>query len=488
MPWLKCSADGVQPGAAGNENLGRIASFCTRTRAGFAAESRKVQGRAIMFDHAGRQYDRRQCAVGDSLDTIDAALRNLGFVPPRRYGNERNVVCGTAMRVSVREVLDESEPGRATLERLCELVGSGVPVNLSAEEFGEATSVIAAWQRFCESIHSALSQRGLTTGQLGICVPSHQMPLEAYRLIADAVLGRGPRYVFLDSLQMSPHSNPAVDERAAANWLFLWRQRTANRPVAPAYGGIVRSACPLLADEVAATVLPDGGINAPNCTAWLPITLPMTAFATACGQINWASLTSAIGKALSLAEQLYGQVRWHDEQQQQDSRDNRRLAIVMAELGDIVMRRGDDPTSLACLRWLAGVVTRIRDELRTQSRMIARRDGPLPALEQANHVGQWQAGPQRESWRRHWDTAVRHAALRHRNMLVISPYSVIPSAAPSTVAYGDLLPVLAIADAWCFAGPSEFRGWDASQFRDFHRRARATIQGSHAASFVAAGV
>jgi len=88
-----------------------------------------------MFDHAGGQHDRQRCAVADNLDTLDAALRDLGFVPPHRYGVDRNVVCGTAMRVSLREVLDESDAGRAYLERLSELVGSGVPVNLSVEEF-----------------------------------------------------------------------------------------------------------------------------------------------------------------------------------------------------------------------------------------------------------------------------------------------------------------------------------------------------------------
>jgi hypothetical protein len=441
-----------------------------------------------MFDHAGRQGDRQQRAVANDLDSIDGALRDLGFVPPHRYGAERNVVCGTAMRVSVREVLGNSDAGRARLARLCELVGSGVPVNLSAEAFGGATSAIAAWQQFCEVVRSALSQQSLTTGNLGLCVHSHQIPLEAYRLIADAVLGQGPRYVFLDSLQMSAHSNPAVDARAEANWAFLWRQRAVTRPVVPAYGGIVRSACPLLADEVAATILPGSGLNAPNCTAWLPITLPMTAFTTSSGRIRWTLLNQAIGQALALAEQMCGQVRWPDEQQKQDARDSRRLAIMVTGLGDIVQRRGDNPASLSCLRWLAGVVTRIRAELRAGSRKIAAQHGPIPALEQANHVGQWQAGPQRESWRRHWDEAVRHSALRHRNLLVISPYSVVPSAAPSTAAYSDLLPVLALADAWSFAAPPAFRGWEASQYRDFHRRARATIQGSHSASFVAAGV
>jgi len=441
-----------------------------------------------MFDDAGRQDDGRQRAVTNNLDKLDAALRSLGVIPPQRFGIDRNVVCGTGFRVSVQEVLDDLDAGRAQLRRLCESVRGGVPLNLSVEDFGDTATAITAWQRFCEAVRDALSQQTLPTRHLGLCVHSDQLPLEAYRLIADAVLGRGPRYVYLDSLQMSGHFNPEVDQHAEASWSFLWRQRVADRPVMPAYGGIVRSACPLLADEVAATILPGVGLAAPASTAWMPMTLPMTAFATSRGRIRRALLATAIGKMLILAEQMFSQVRWQDELQRRDARDNRRLAIVVTELGDVVQRRGDDPASLACLRWLAGVVTWIRDELRAQSRKIATRAGPIPALEQANHVGQWQAGPQRESWRRHWDQAVRQSALRHRNLLVISPYSVVPFGAPSSAAYSDLLPVIASADAWSFTAPPEFRGWDATEYRDFHRRARATIQGSHIASSVAAGV
>lgn len=441
-----------------------------------------------MFDKAVRRDDRQPRAAANNLDMIDVALRNLGVIPPRRFGVGRDVVCGTAFRISVREVLDDVNASRAQLQRLCELVRAGVPLNLAVEEFGGEARAIKAWQCFCETVRDALARQALSARHLGLCVHSDQLPLEAYRLIADAVLGQGPRFVYLDSLHMSGRCNPEAGERAAASWSFLWRQRATVRPVMPAYGGIVRSACPLLADEVAATIVPGVGLAAPARSAWLPITVPLTVFATASGKIRWAMLSTAIGKTLNLAEQMYDQVRWPDEQQEQDARDNRRLAIMITELGNLVQRRGDDPASLACLRWLAGVVTRIRTELQAQSRTIATRRGPIPALEQANHVGQWQAGPHRESWRRHWNDAVRQSALRHRNLLVISPYAVVPSGAPSIAAYSDLLPVLAYADAWSFAAPPEFRAWDATQFRNFHRRARATIQGSHIASFVAAGV
>lgn len=441
-----------------------------------------------MIDYAGTQYNGSQCAAARDLDTMEAELNKLGFQPPSRYGANRNAVCGTAQRVSVREVLDDDEVGSAFLHRLCKLVGDGIPVNLSPEDFCSQESGIASWQRFCEAIQTALSWRELSGHHIGLCIHSHQMPLDAYRLIADAVLGRGPRYVFLDCLQMTAHGNPAVEQRADANWSFLWRQRGTERPIKPVYGGIVRSACPLLADEVATTVLPASGLHGPVNSAWLPITLPVTNFATPGGRIRWQQLGPAIRESLSIAEQILDQISWHEPDQQADARENRRLAICVTGLGDLVQRNGEDPTSLGCLRWLADVVARIRGELYDQSGRIAVETGAIPALEEANHVSQWSAGPHRESWRQRWDDAVRQSAVRHRNLLVISPYSIIPTRAQAAPAFSDLLPVIALADAWNFAAPPGFRGWNVTQFRHFHRRARATIQGSHSASSVAAGV
>lgn len=441
-----------------------------------------------MFDSAGRQFNGRQRAAEHDLDRLEVELRSLGLLPLPRYGVGRKVACGAAQRVSVRDVLEEDESGQAFLLRLCNLVGAGVPINLSLEDFCSNESGIDSWQRFCEIVRTALVGRKLSGRDIGFCIHSHQMPLEAYCLIADAVLGRGPRYVFLDSLQMAAHGNPVVEQRAEANWSFLWRHRGMARPVMPVYGGIVRSTCPLLADEVAVTVLPGTGLQGPDNSAWLPMILPIADFVTPGGQIDWHRLGDAVRGSITIAEQMLDRVSWDCVRQRADARENRRLAICVNGIGDLVARKGDDPTSFNCLRWVAGVITRLRGELQEQSGRIASESGMLPSLQEANHVGQWTDGPHRESWHRRWEDAVGRAAVRHRNLLVISPYSVIPSGAAAVPAFVDLLPVIGLADAWTFAAPPAFQNWNVAQYRDFHRRARATIQGSHSASFVAAGV
>jgi hypothetical protein len=229
-------------------------------------------------------------------------------------------------------------------------------------------------------------------------------------------------------------------------------------------------------------------LHGPLASAWFPITLPITAFSSGDGRIRWQELREAIRKVLLLVEQGFDQVRWQTPGQRLDATQNRRLAFEVTEIGELALRRGDDPARLDCLNRLAATIGRIRNELRDQSRQIAAACGAIPALTEANHVEQWIAGPHRDSWSRHWEAALQRSAVRYRNLLVMSPYSVIPGGTGSSPEFSDLLPVIGLADAWTFAEPPDFRGWNATRFRQFHRRARAIIQQSHTASFVAAGV
>jgi hypothetical protein len=137
---------------------------------------------------------------------------------------------------------------------------------------------------------------------------------------------------------------------------------------------------------------------------------------------------------------------------------------------------------------LTHLVRAIRNELLATSAKLAAQRGALPALLDTNLVGHWQEGTQRDRWQRHWRTAVNQAALRNRNLLVLSPASVLPSNGVNSAAFTDLLPLLALADAWSFACNTPTPDWTLAQFKDFHRRACATIQASQHSSFVAARV
>jgi hypothetical protein len=94
----------------------------------------------------------------------------------------------------------------------------------------------------------------------------------------------------------------------------------------------------------------------------------------------------------------------------------------------------------------------------------------------------------RNDWHRRWRRALANSAVRHRNLLVLSPYSVLPAADHSVIDLIDLLPALHHADAFSFANPRSDGCRNADEFATFHRRAFAVMQRRNAASLIAAGV
>lgn len=441
-----------------------------------------------MFDHSVRRAGHNESAGIKSAAATAAKIAQLGFVAPRLYGSGRTRVCGLSLPVSIAEVIAEECLSADRLDVLVRAVSDAIPVCLHPEDFPTGVSTIDSWRQFCETIRTSMVRREVPTTGIGFCMHSHRMPLEAYCLIADSLLGCGPRHVFLDSLQMATHRDRRIVACAEANWTFLWRQRTTARPVLPVYGGLVRSACKLLADEVATTPISATSLLAPTGTAWVPVGLPITRFCSPDGRIERRRLEIALRQMVKLADDLYDQVGWHDPRQRSDAIANRRLAVHLFELGDLLQRSNRSPATLQSLNWLSELLSTIKCELASSSAQLAIDSGMLPSLTLANPVGHWKKGVHRERWWRHWEDAIRHAAVRNRNLLVMSPASILPANGIDGASYADLLPLLAFADAWCFASNGPMPGWTIPQFRKFHRRARATIQGSQRTSFVAAGV
>ena len=314
------------------------------------------------------------------------------------------------------------------------------------------------------------------------------MPAEAFNLISDATIGAAGRYLFLDSLQFGEHADTEAGHCARSTWNFLWRHRGADCPVMPVYGGIVRSGCPLLSAEVATAVLPPLGLQVPLDSGWLRIGLPLTRFAGDDGKLDEALLGWGLERLLPLADELLDEAAWPCPRQRKDAASNRRLAISVTGFGDLVARRGEDPTELSCLARLSALVVGIRRVLQAESAKLATLHEPLPALTASDLTVEWRAGRSREAWQSVWREALSKTAVRHRNLIAISPYAVLPRDSRAHPGFADLLPLIGHADAWSFADPHSFEGWKIDSYRRFHARARAIIQGSNANSFVAAGV
>lgn len=441
-----------------------------------------------MFDHAQWKPASRAAKDAAGFESIFDDIALLGFDPPQRIARDRSIRCGTSFRVSVGRVLADECAAAELLASLRELSAKRIPVCLVPDDFPVELPAIDAWTKFCELLQAGLSKQAGCHPFLSFCMHSHRMPLDAFCLITDSLLGVGPRYVYLDSLQMAEHGDARVAECTASNWRFLWRHRNHPRPVQPVYGGLVRSTCRLLADEVAAAVIPTRSLLAPAGSAWLPIGLPITRFCSQQGALDWQGLQAALRQLLNLADRLLPALRWHDPRQRADASTNRRVAVCVTGLGDLLLQSGRSPGALESLNWLTRLVRCIQKELSAESARRAATGDLLPALAQTNPVLGWAAGKHRERWLKQWEIAVSETAVRHRNLLVLSPSSVLPDRHRNCAEFADLLPVLGFADAWSFDCNVQTQGFKLTQFIDFHRRARATIQSAQRASFVAAGV
>ena len=428
-------------------------------------------------------------AAAQRILECESALRNCGLTPGilKVHGGSGSSA-GISLRVPVRLALDSHEAMQRLNLRVQRCLQGRVPLTLYFTDLGHGDTATTSLETVCQHIRRSVADIGQQHAAIGTSIQSHQVPLQAYLLICTVLLGRGPHYVLLDSLQMQHHVCDQVQHESERNWDFLWQQRSSDDRVIPAYAAAVRTPCPLLSDEATGGVLPGHGIQVPDDSAWLPIDLPLDDFADDNGELSWAALNETIAICVDAGEQLLDLLRWSDAQQRHDARHNRRLAISLSGIGDLVLRRRADPADLECLLWLSQTIGRIHAEFWSRSKLIASESELLPALVQSDPSTRWDDAKHRSDWRARWHKALENSAVRHRNLLVMSPYSVLPSGSDNMAPFTDLLPVLEYADAFSFADPPAFSGWNIKEFKHFHRRAWAIIQRQKSASFVAAGV
>ena len=417
-------------------------------------------------------------------------LQLLGFTVPAVDPANAVECSGVPIRAPIQDLLQCRQAFDTLARTVCAMLARRVPLTLSLTSLGRESEVIDRLRDFCELLHTEIRRRDLLqlNSLIVMSIYSHLVPLKAFELVTSALLGSGPRYVLLDCLQMKSHAAAQVAEETAANWTCLWQRRALHNAVRPTYGSTVATGCPLLADEIAPAILPRGGLQVPAESAWLNLDIDIAAFADGDGEIELERLATCLDKGVELADRLCEQLSWPLAAQDADARFNRRLAIRIRGLGNCVALRCLDPADFATLRWLNGIVSQVRQTLWSTSRKLAKRYGPLPALADARPVACWDDTRQGQDWYRCWQSAVAASAVRFRNMLVISPYAVIPTFGKATTDYTDLLPVIAFADAWSFDSPPAFREWRVQDFATFHRRAWAVIQSRNEKALIAAGV
>jgi hypothetical protein len=446
-----------------------------------------------MLDNTNLEERPLPAARGLSgLDELVAGLEAHRVTPRLVECDSGMSAGGVALRISVQKALQAPMASEHLMRRVTTLSHQNVPLTLSLCELGAEDEAIRALEDICGLLRQALSSEGLGSARVGLSMQSHLVPLQAYLLVSTAILGRRPRYVMLDALQMRHHGSDVVQEEAGRNWSFLWNRREASPTLVPAYAASVTTRCPLLGDEAATCIVPEAGLQAPVETAWLPMEVDLADFTDGNGRVQWEALQPALEQAVDIGDRIYDHLHWPLPQQRSDAWQNRRLAISVSGIGDLALERGADPADLRCLQWIDGTIARIHALLWNRSRALAQRTEPLPALLCEAPAVRWDCDIKKSDWDLRWRRAVASSAVRHRNLLVMSPYSVLPDsvlpARESAAGFADLLPVLHHADAFSFACPrvQGFRNCD--EFANFHRRAWAVMQRRNAASLVAAGV
>jgi hypothetical protein len=424
--------------------------------------------RRPMAGTAGLHHERTGDVVG--------RLAALGFTVPLADG-QGALASEMSLAVSFDALLCNGRYALALQRRLGRLAGAGARVCLLLAQSGDHDTTPAQWREFHARLRQAMPP---AAGSPVFCLPCHHSSLAN----AEDLLS-GTCYVLCDSLQMRSHRDPRAQQAIDTNWRTLWRYRHGQDRLLPAYGSFVRSACPLLGDEAATVVLPATGLCVPAGSAWLSLGVDLAVFADATGRLDLPDLQAAIDEAVHIADELLDRGMHAGAAERRDAAENRRLALTINGIGDLVLKRGENPASLDCLRALDTDLQAIRDAVDRASARESRRAGPLPAL--SLPCRDWFDGQHGARWRQHYEAARRHIAVRHRNLLAISPYAVLPSASPCHSGFSDLLPLLAFADAWAFVGAPNFERWNLSQFKHFHMRARAIIQASQVTTRIAAG-
>ena len=267
-------------------------------------------------------------------------------------------------------------------------------------------------------------------------------------------------------------------------WRGLWELRT-DPFVHTAFAERILPQCPLLSAERGRAIVSPIGLQAPADSAWVCMSIDLVRFAHPGGALDEQALEACVETCVDAGEALHDRLAWPTADVQHDAWLNRRLAIVLSGFGDLLRIRGMAPSDHDSLRYLNRVLLRLRMSAQAQSRVIAMRSEPLPAIGLSDPSHGLPHGSIREDWRRRWREAVRATQVRHRNLLVISPWSLFPTDARADYEYAELLPLLRHADACAFRRNLSIRHWNFSQFKHFHQRARAILKQRVATSQIA---
>jgi hypothetical protein len=369
-------------------------------------------------------------------------------------------------------------------EQVFDVLVQRLPVSIAVRGLGDPAHAEALFAQVCGILASAMREAGAAAKGLAVAIDAAVLSPQLLWMKRSEILGAGPLYLLVGGDLTRPSSDAEERRRQDQFWLQCWHLRNSGY-VRTAFAPMVSSPCPLLSSEIADGVLPESGLQVPSGTAWVPVEVDVTNYVNDRGDLSVFALRECLRRCVEYGESIHDEADWPTAAMRHDAWLNRRLAISVTGIGDLAKMRGLDPQSFVGLKDMGAVLQEIREAVNTHSRKLATETEPAPSLKMSGPS----RGPSdvlgRSDWQSRWQTALRFAAIRHRNLLAISPWSVFPTTEAADSRYCDLLPLLAYADACSFPSSPCLRGWNINEFKHFHHRAWAVLEHKDAQQMIA---
>jgi hypothetical protein len=263
-------------------------------------------------------------------------------------------------------------------------------------------------------------------------------------------------------------------------WRRLWEMRDFM-PIGVLRPAAVSSPCPLLPDEIADGVLATSCTLVPGGSAWAETEIDLLRYVRSDGTLRMTLLDAALRNAMHKAERTHDTADWPDQATANDSRLNRRLSIFVRGWGDLVTFRGGNPASHSVLVALRKLATHVCEVLAASSKAMALERGYCPAIDVAG-ARVLQYG---EEMNARWRSAIVANAIRHRNLLTLSPWDVFPRDRPADPSGANLLPLLRFADSVSLRRDVDITHWNVNEFKSFHERVAALLRRSSEQNLIA---
>lgn len=371
-----------------------------------------------------------------------------------------NTERGATLAADARLLAESPAAAEHFMQQALDVLGAGQPLAVAVmPPSASSTGVNLVGGLLREAVTAANAD----PARVGLCVSAGCLPVRLLWRIRRDHLGAGPLFI-----TGGPHG-------AKADWRALWHLRTQPQ-LRFAAATEVTPVCPLLAPEPAVGVVPGIDVQAPVASAWVRREISLSDHADVCGRVDEHGLLGAAERAVETGDRELALAEWPTARMRHDAWLNRRLAVEVTGIGTLVARQGQNPADFGTLLAAGRLVARVRDAVVDRSRRLAATRGALPALEQAGRTAALADARLQEGWRRHWREAVDSAAVRHRNLLVISPWSLFPAGEPATYPYANLVPLLRHADACTISVPPDLSKWSLDEFVNFHCQVAAVLQ------------